>query len=81
MVLRGKLRGRVGSRRDYLTRARESILFSRAFVIYHFSPRLRVSDMTTANWIKRLGFWGLMFFLVKGLLWLLVPALAVYLVN
>jgi hypothetical protein len=25
MVLRGKLRGRVGSRRDYLTRARESI--------------------------------------------------------
>jgi hypothetical protein len=34
MVLRGKLRGRVGSRRDYLTRARESIEFSRAFVVY-----------------------------------------------
>jgi hypothetical protein len=42
---------------------------------------LRVSDMTTAGWIKRLGFWGFMFFLVKGLLWLLVPALAVYLAN
>jgi hypothetical protein len=27
------------------------------------------------NWIKRLGFWGFLFFLVKGLLWLLVPAL------
>jgi hypothetical protein len=26
-------------------------------------------------WIKRLGFWGLMFFLVKGLLWLAIPAL------
>jgi hypothetical protein len=27
------------------------------------------------SWIKRLGFWGLMFFLVKGLLWLAIPAL------
>jgi hypothetical protein len=27
------------------------------------------------TWIKRLGFWGLMFFLVKGLLWLAIPAL------
>jgi hypothetical protein len=26
-------------------------------------------------WIKRLGFWGLMFFLLKGLLWLAIPAL------
>lgn len=26
------------------------------------------------TWIKRLGFWGFMFFLVKGLLWLLIPA-------
>lgn len=25
--------------------------------------------------IKRLGFWGFLFFLVKGLLWLIVPAL------
>jgi len=37
--------------------------------------------MKTAIWVKRLGFWGLLFFLVKGLLWLLVPALAVYLAN
>lgn len=26
-------------------------------------------------WIKRLGFWGLMFFLLKGILWLTIPAL------
>jgi len=37
--------------------------------------------METATLIKRLGFWGFLFFLVKGLLWLLVPALAVYLAN
>jgi hypothetical protein len=27
------------------------------------------------RWIKRLGFWGFMFFLVKGLLWLIIPTL------
>jgi len=27
------------------------------------------------TWIKRLGFWGFMFFLLKGLLWLAIPAL------
>jgi hypothetical protein len=37
--------------------------------------------MKTAIWIKRLGFWGFLFFLVKGLLWLIVPALAVWLTN
>jgi hypothetical protein len=30
------------------------------------------------KWIKRLGFWGFMFFLVKGLLWLLIPALIAF---
>lgn len=24
-------------------------------------------------WVKRLGFWGFLFFLVKGLLWLILP--------
>ena len=33
------------------------------------------------TWIKRLGFWGFMFFLVKGLLWLLVPALIAFLAT
>lgn len=27
------------------------------------------------SWIKKLGFWGFMFFLLKGLLWLTIPAL------
>jgi hypothetical protein len=30
----------------------------------------------TRSWLKRLGFWGLMFFLIKGLLWLAIPAIA-----
>jgi hypothetical protein len=34
--------------------------------------------MKAVTWIKRLGFWGFMFFLVKGLLWLLVPALVAF---
>jgi len=32
----------------------------------------------TRNWIKRLGFWGLLFFLAKGLLWLAIPALVAF---
>jgi hypothetical protein len=32
--------------------------------------------MSAKSWIKRLGFWGVMFFLLKGLLWLIIPALA-----
>jgi hypothetical protein len=31
--------------------------------------------MKVVTWIKRLGFWGFLFFLVKGLLWLAIPAL------
>jgi hypothetical protein len=62
-------------------KARGDILRASTFVIGRFRSRLRVSDMKTAIWIKRLGFWGFLFFLVKGLLWLLVPALAVYLAN
>jgi hypothetical protein len=31
------------------------------------------------RWIKRFGFAGFMFFLIKGLLWLIVPALVAYL--
>ena len=31
--------------------------------------------MEIKRWIKRLGFWGFVIFLVKGLLWLIIPAL------
>jgi hypothetical protein len=33
------------------------------------------------RWIKRLGFWGFLFFLVKGMLWLLVPTLIAIFAN
>jgi len=42
---------------------------------------LRLNEYTVMEsgkiktWIKRLGFWGFMFFLVKGLLWLAIPVL------
>jgi hypothetical protein len=33
---------------------------------------------TGKRWLKRFGFWGFMFFFVKGMLWLIVPALIAY---
>lgn len=33
------------------------------------------NKVSVRSWIKRLGFWGFMFFLLKGLLWLTIPAL------
>jgi hypothetical protein len=33
---------------------------------------------TVKGWIKRVGFWGFLFFLVKGLLWLTIPALIAF---
>ena len=32
-------------------------------------------EMSLKTWIKRVGFWGFVFFLLKGLLWLTIPAL------
>jgi hypothetical protein len=32
-----------------------------------------------AKWIKRFGFWGFMFFFIKGMLWLIVPTLLIWL--
>ncbi len=34
------------------------------------------SDFRT--WCKRIGFIGFLFFLIKGLLWLFLPALLIY---
>lgn len=34
--------------------------------------------MTVKRFIKRLGLWGVIFFLVNGLLWLVVPAVVAY---
>jgi hypothetical protein len=30
-------------------------------------------------WLKRVGFYGFMFFLIKGIVWLLVPVVFFYL--
>jgi hypothetical protein len=38
-------------------------------------PGAETSGSRTARWGKRIGTIGFLFFLVKGLLWLLIPAL------
>ncbi|MBA3633255.1 MAG: alanyl-tRNA synthetase [Acidobacteria bacterium] len=40
------------------------------------SPRKR--KFSDAGWVKRFGVAGFLFFLIKGLLWLIIPALAAY---
>ncbi|MCB9857564.1 MAG: hypothetical protein H6818_17925 [Phycisphaerales bacterium] len=35
----------------------------------------RRSPCRNRRWLARLGLWGFVFFLVKGLAWLIVPAL------
>lgn len=35
-------------------------------------------QFTGKRWLKRFGFWGFMFFFIKGLMWLIVPALIAY---
>src|SRR5262245_33402193 len=90
MVLRGKLRGRVGSRRDYfkspLVNSSGLFLLSDPSCLSAFSAFARsllalvcaLTDMNVSKWIKRLGFWGFLFFLVKGLFWLLGPTLLAF---
>lgn len=33
---------------------------------------IALSKAKAQKWLKRVGFWGFMFFLVKGLMWLVV---------
>ena len=35
-------------------------------------------SFNAVQWVKRLGVAGFLFFLIKGLLWLIVPALIAY---
>ncbi len=35
-------------------------------------------NVSQNKWIKRFGLAGFMFFLIKGLMWLIVPALIAY---
>lgn len=41
-------------------------------------PEVKGEKKGLVKLVKRLGFAGFMFFLIKGLLWLIVPALIVY---
>ena len=34
-----------------------------------------LSQINFKAWLKKLGFWGLVFFVLKGLLWLAIPTL------
>ncbi len=36
------------------------------------------NKVQAASWMKRFGAAGFLFFLIKGLLWLIIPALATY---
>ena len=35
-------------------------------------------SMSACPWYQKVGFYGFMFFLIKGLLWLIIPVLLVY---
>jgi len=37
--------------------------------------------MRINNWFKKIGLLGFLFFLVKGLLWLTIPALIAFFAN
>ena len=39
-------------------------------------PKIR--KCPAVGWVKRFGVAGLLFFLIKGLLWLIVPAVVAY---
>jgi hypothetical protein len=37
--------------------------------------------MDVKKWATKVGFWGVLFFVVKGLLWLTIPALIALLAD
>lgn len=45
-------------------------------MIMNEEPRKR--KCPAVGWVKRFGVAGFLFFLIKGLLWLIVPALVAY---
>ncbi|HBR58690.1 MAG TPA: hypothetical protein DEA22_14675 [Blastocatellia bacterium] len=60
-------------------RPRLEILALRYYVEDMAKPPIQKEPSKIYKWVRRLGFWGFMFFLIKGLLWLIVPALIAYL--
>jgi hypothetical protein len=47
----------------------------------HLGAASGEAGRSSLRWLQRLGIAGFAFFLVKGLLWLAVPALLAYLAN
>lgn len=43
--------------------------------------RNAVNTKKYMNWIRKLGFWGFMFFLIKGLVWLAIFAFGYFAVK
>lgn len=41
--------------------------------------RVATRLLPSCPWLKRLGIYGFLFFLIKGLAWLILPALMLYL--
>ena len=39
------------------------------------SPKPVSKNRNLKSWLQKLGFWGLVFFVLKGLLWLAIPTL------
>ena len=58
----------------------QSVEFDDATYYFQIMDDVQKQADTTRRreWLKRFGFWGFIFFLVKGLLWLIVPALVAY---
>ncbi len=48
------------------------------FSVENMHPASTSRGSTLKRWVKKLGFWGFLFFLVKGLLWLTIPALIAF---
>ena len=49
----------------------------------YFKVQMQQSELSnqpkgSAKWIKRFGVAGFLFFLIKGLLWLIVPAILIW---
>ena len=53
-------------------------IYPNGLYLYYMHEEMQKDTRQAKTWIKRFGFAGFMFFLIKGLLWLIVPALIAY---
>lgn len=47
-------------------------------MLLHHPSNKAAHEQPSNTWLKRLGWLGFMFFLIKGLLWLSLPGLLLY---